>query len=142
MIKIFYAEINPLELEKLEHEVNSFIEERGYNSLPVRTDTFTYEGKPYYVATVFYGENEKRENNEKTGNESDNKIGAAWNRSFGISGKINNNNFSLTKEAVEKCKNEKGYVETEINDVKIRMIPNQYKKEEKHPDWIIFRREQ
>jgi len=148
MIKIFIG--SPEEVSK---QVNDFMEKQG-KDLPVRTDI---NGKGDYVATVFYNaivptrpipeENVNLETPQENKG-SDDKIGALWiQKDKSISGKINEENFKAFDvkelnqkfEAVE-TKAGKIMLEGDFKGTEIRIIENAFKKTEKHPDYIVFKK--
>tara|TARA_Y100000310_G_C20670209_1_gene809824 strand:- start:336 stop:779 length:444 start_codon:yes stop_codon:yes gene_type:complete len=147
MIEIFTG--NPIKVAK---DVNDFMEKQG-KDLPVRTD-IDKEGN--YVATVFYNGvaptpmaiPEEKVNIGFGENTSSDKIGALWvQKDKSVRGKINEEQFNAfdikelnTKFEQVTTKSGKTMLEGDFKGTEIRIIENAFKKTEKHPDYIVFKK--
>ena len=149
-IKVFVGAPDVVEIA-----TNQFMEDKG-KDFPVRTNTQIVEGQLVYVATIFYDGVKKETNVPKTTpidiadiqpkSKSD-KIGALWQRGKVYSGTIEigeeQKPLVLTQEQWDNLET----VDTKAGDkmkighykdMKFRIIANQFKNTEKHPDFVIM----
>ena len=148
MIKVFVGDANTVEVA-----TNQFMEDKG-KDFPVRTNIEMVDGKLVYVATVFY-DGIQREITPKPSFESipekpkSDKLGALWKNDKGYSGSMEvggkTQKIMLSEEAWENLETvdtkagAKMKIGTNADGSKFRIIANQYKKESKHPDFVIMR---
>lgn len=137
------------DVNRLDMEVNEFMTSRKRN-LPVRTEAYVLNfgdsTKVYHKATIFYDEPfGDSELPSKTSSIRE-KVGALWiQKDNSISGTLDINtkgerigipdnlapSLAFLKEDTE--------LEMTINDHKVKVIRNKFKKEAKHPDYVIYR---
>lgn len=130
-------------LEDLDREVNAFLREKKINA-PVRTETYVIDGEPYHKATVFYDENfgsttqaANPDLSKLDKNTYENK-GALWIQEDGsYKGKWNDETISISENLIAQLE-QNGKVELNLKGVDSIIIPNQFKKTEKHPDFVIL----
>ena len=146
--------------EDLDKQVNAFMTQRKQN-LPVRTEVYPYDGQVWHKATVFYDEpfnqakgtpksddeevydemNQEEYQNSSKGKTD--KLGALWlKKEGGISGKFKEENINIPENIAEELNDmsESDHLSKVIKGTPVKIIRNKFKKEPKHPDWIIFRR--
>jgi len=143
MIKTFVGK-SPEEIDKL---VNQFMEDKG-KDMPVRqTIMYDKEGNLNYKYIVFYkGASVVERATEAIHNpkKASGKLGSLWQNENNYSGKLDDKSIKITKESwndkFEVREMQKGgYMRIgEIEGKKVRIIPNQFKKTEKHPDYVIL----
>ena len=139
-------------LQGIEDKVNGFMKERGQN-LPVRTNVIGDAKAAKFVATVFFNETFEQKVPEEVVTDSYNKpssdkIGALWTKGENLSGTIE---IDGTKGKIEYSKQKWDELETldtkagdkmklgSIGNIKFRITANKFKKESKHPDFVIMR---
>lgn len=137
------------DVNRLDMEVNEFMTSRKRN-LPVRTEAYVLNfgdsAKVYHKATIFYDEpfaDSELAQNTSTIRE---KVGALWiQKDNSISGTLDIDakgerigipdnlapSLAFLKEDTE--------LEMTIKNHKVKVIRNKFKKEAKHPDYIIYR---
>lgn len=149
MIKIIKGKI-----EEVESKVNEFMKEKE-KDLPVRTNI---DRDNNYIATVFYNrhfeeipqkvtEEDIVDTEEETKKKSGD-LGALWIQKDGsIKGKMDGKSIAFIdkKSMLEKfreveSKSGKKMLEGEWLDTKIRILKNEFKTKEIHPDFKIFGR--
>ena len=148
MIKVFVGDANTVEVA-----TNQFMEDKG-KDFPVRTNIEMVDGKLVYVATVFYDGLKSNAaisvKEEYVGDKpKSDKIGAIWKGDRGYSGSMEvggkTQKIMLSEEAWENLETvdtkagAKMKIGTNADGSKFRIIANQYKKESKHPDFVIMR---
>ena len=121
---------------ELDEEVNNFMKEIKQNCA-VRTETFVIShdnvSKIYHKAVIFYNEEE---------NKKPTKIGALWKNEEIIKGKINNKNFQISVEdfkALPKINQGKLHKELNYEGNTLKIYKNEYKKEDKQPDFVVYK---
>lgn len=152
MIKVFVGDADVVEVA-----TNQFMEDKG-KDFPVRTNIEMVEGKLVYVATVFYDGTKPSKKyttdfnvEEEVVNDKpkSDKIGALWKNDKGYSGSVEvdgkTQKLMVSTEAwdnletVDTKAGHKMKIGTHADGSKFRIIANQYKKESKHPDFVIMR---
>ena len=154
MIKVFVGDADVVEVA-----TNQFMEDKG-KDFPVRTNIEMVDGKLVYVATVFYDGTKRSVTpnidsavniTEEVVNDKpkSDKIGALWKNDKGYSGSVEvdgkTQKLMVSTEAwdnletVDTKAGHKMKIGTHADGSKFRIIANQYKKESKHPDFVIMR---
>ena len=126
--------------EKLDQEVNKFMSGRN---LAVRTEAYVVPNidvgyRAYHKAVIFYNAEEDKPKAKPE------KIGALWKYGDTLKGKLNGEEhivikISQFKELPKITKGNICHKETEYKGNKIKIYKNEYKKEDKHPDFVIYR---
>jgi hypothetical protein len=150
MIKVFVGDAETVEIA-----TNQFMTDKG-KDFPVRTNTEVVNDKIVYVATVFYDGVKKETNVPKTipidiadiqPKLKSDKIGALWQRGKVYSGTIEigeeQKPLVLTQEQWDKLETQDTKAGNKMKighykDMKFRIIGNQFKTAEKHPDFVIM----
>jgi uncharacterized protein (DUF736 family) len=140
-------------VEELDKAVNDFMSMRGQN-LPVRTEVFVIQNNDtytvYHKATIFFDEflGTKKSDDSKIIDEAEEtattpkktggKIGSLWKQTNGsISGMFKEEKLRIPPLITDKLTEEGRWTGT-IKKEKVRIIPNKFKKIEKHPDYVIL----
>jgi len=163
-VKTFSGE----DLVKLDEEVNAFMKSKGRNcpvrtegflvSDSVNVWKIVHKSTVFYDDPTFVGNqgdrittaaNKAADSFFPSGSQasppSDKKqqIGALWVKDGKTTGKFNGSNFELTEDiqkALEHTQTKAGdeMMVGTIRDVAVRIIKNQFKKEAKHPEYVIL----
>ena len=132
--------------EDLDKGVNDFMASKQRN-LPVRDGCEQMpDGSMLYRAMVFFDENFKvvDSNGEATGETTTGKpekIGALWiQKDKSISGEVRKAKIKITPEVKEKLVylGVADKLELTMKDEIVTVFRNKYKKEDKHPDFLIY----
>lgn len=122
-------------IEELDEAVNEFMKQKN-QSLAVRTETYIVPmescNKIFHKAVVFYDTEEKKKSK---------KIGALWKNGESIKGKINDKNFQIYVEdfkGLPKINKGKLHKEMDYEGITLKIYKNEYKKEDKHPDFVVY----
>jgi len=149
MIKIFVGDPETIEIA-----TNQFMTDKG-KDFPVRTNIEVVNSKLVYVATIFY-DGVKKETMSGTPIDiadippklKSDKIGALWQRGKVYSGTIEigeeQQPLVLTQEQWDKLETQDTKAGNKMKighykDMKFRIIGNQFKTAEKHPDFVIMK---
>ena len=146
MIQTFIRS-NPVELDT---EVNNFMRQRRQN-LPVRTECYLINGMVIHKATVFYDQDFRlggstiaaEQTQPQAAKPVSDKKGALWIQNNGtLTGNYNGKNVQLEGDQANTIRmmREGQKINLVLDGDKAVVIPNKFKKTEKHPDYVIFGR--
>lgn len=141
------------DIGELDKTVNDFMIVKGQN-LPVRTESFVVNFKEtaeiYHKATIFFNETfgtgptEEIKISTATTQTFDTnkpeKLGALWMKDSKISGTFNGKRLNISEDVAKKLI-PLGMIDNlilEIEGVSSKIIRNKFKKETKHPDFLIY----